>query len=103
MIKDLEMKAVGILSWPPLVEYHDPWVDRYPEVPRITDIDMCGLARKTRELGADLIISGDLRTGRTGIPWFRYPSQFLGVECSIELAHRIRNALLVKPGLDWRD
>ena len=103
VLRDLGMEVSAIFSWPVLVEYHDPWDDRYPDVPRITGIDICRLRKECEKMGVDLIVSGDLRTGRTGFPWFRYPSQYLGMECALEFAHRVRNAMIANPRLEWRD
>lgn len=103
VLRDLGMNVAAIYSWPQLVAYNESWDDRYPEIPRITGINLCQLQKECKRVGADLIVSGDLRTGRTNIPWFRYPSQYLGMECALELAHRVRNAMIAKPRLDWRD
>ncbi len=103
VVKDLGMNVLALLGWPTRVDRHDPWIDRYPDIPKITDVDMCRLKELVKEMKIDLIISGDLRTGRIGIPWFRYPNQFMGMESGIELAYKIRNSFLNKPGIDWRD
>jgi len=101
-LQDLGMEVAAFISWPEHFEDRNERVDRHPEVPRITDVELCHLAGKVGELGADVVISGDPRTGSVGLPWTGFHAEHVGYRQAGAFAHRVYNAMHVKPKQAWR-
>ena len=64
-------------------------------------MELCHLKSTAESLGADLIISGDTRAGRAGIPWSGMAVPYIGRIGAVQWAKRLSRCLSIKPGEGW--
>ncbi len=101
-LTDLGMDVLAYISWPDNFQSMEDRNDRYPDLPRIKDIELCQMRKNAEELGADIIISGNPLTGRLGMPWTGMAGEHIGYMNSVSTARRISNAFKVRPLQGWR-
>ncbi len=101
-IYDLDMDILAYITWPDNFQTMEERNNRYPNIPNIRDIELCQLKEVIVELGADIIISGNPRTGKLGIPWVGAMGEHIGYMNSVSTARKIRNAFKVSPLQAWR-
>ena len=96
-LRDLGMEVVSVLHWHSDFTDHSEPPAPYPEIPRGEDVGLCSLKERAEALGADIIISGDMRAGRAGIPWAGTGERFFGVSGALDWAGKVVRSLSLPP------
>lgn len=101
VLLDLGMEVLAIVTWKQRFDDRTKKPCTYTEFTRMKDVELCHLKEAAESLGADMIISGDMRAGRTGIPWCGMMNPFLGRIGAVEWARRIVRCMNIKPEEGW--
>lgn len=91
---------------------HLVWKEKYasrglpPEhvnsLPLERDVEICHLAEAVDRYGADLVVTGDPRVGRTGKKWCGTVVRFVGAEGSLEFAEKVNNSMNMITNQVWK-
>ncbi len=102
VLVDLGMEVLGIVYWKTRFLEHRDDKTGHPEVPRFTDVELCGLPEIVERCGADVLISSDSRVGKLGFRWAGVTTPLLGVDGALNWAQRVVAAFAVPPQDGWR-
>ncbi|WP_400204563.1 nitrogenase component 1 [Methanomethylophilus alvi] len=101
VLTDLGMEVAAVAHWHNRFVEHNGRESTYTGIPRIEGVDICGLREAAEDLGVDLIVSGDARTGRTGYRWVGTSTMYIGREGALDWAEKVVRCLSIKPCEDW--
>lgn len=97
VLQDLGMEVAEIAHWPANFVDHGELPSEHPEVPRAEEVPLCGLKEEAERVSADLIVSGDMRAGRAGLPWTGLGERYYGVNGALDWAGRAVRSLHIPP------
>ena len=97
VLQDLGMEAAEVAHWPAnFVDRGEP-PSEHPEIPRAEEVPLCALREEAEKVSADLIVSGDMRAGRAGLPWTGLGERYYGADGALDWAGRIVRSLHLPP------
>lgn len=101
VLDDLGIEVLAIVLWKKRFEDRSRKKCTYSGIRRMPNVELCHLKSTAESLGADLIISGDTRAGRAGLPWSGMAVPYIGRIGAVQWAKRLSRCLGIKPGEGW--
>ncbi len=101
VLRDLGMEILAVAIWTKRFEDRSRRKSDRTEIMRIPDIELCHLKETAESLGAEMIVSGDMRAGRAGLPWSGMATPYIGRIGAVEWAKRVIRCMYIKPEEGW--